>query len=171
MSSLEAPHEYVLHGPLLATYWARLCPHSGRWASRSHACPEDAVYSLNGSGSSFTQRLLLSGWLLTTYKWTFTLFCTIHACIHLWYITQHTFYLHYTHAQHLHFLLYIVSNLLGRVAALDFWCPILDLFSSTAGHLEMPYPLVLLAAFKIVRSPALLTLKNLTWPLVRLAIL
>jgi hypothetical protein len=33
---------------------------------------------------------------------------------------------------------------------------------STAGHLEMPYRLVLLAAFKIVSTQALLTHKNLT---------
>jgi hypothetical protein len=25
---LEAPREYVLHGPLLAMYWLRFCPHS-----------------------------------------------------------------------------------------------------------------------------------------------
>ncbi len=57
ISSLEVSGKYVLHGPLLATYWAWPCPHSGERASRRHACPEDAVYSLNGSGSSFTQRL------------------------------------------------------------------------------------------------------------------
>jgi hypothetical protein len=26
---LEAPREYVLHGPLLSIYWLRLCPHLG----------------------------------------------------------------------------------------------------------------------------------------------
>jgi hypothetical protein len=53
---LEAPCKYILHGPLLAIYWPRLCPHSRERAVRSLACPEDAVYSLNDSSSCFTQR-------------------------------------------------------------------------------------------------------------------
>jgi hypothetical protein len=32
---LEAPHEYVLHGPLLSIYWLRLCPHLGGPASEA----------------------------------------------------------------------------------------------------------------------------------------
>ncbi len=51
---LEAPREYVLHGPLLGIYWTQHCPHSGKRVSCCHACPEDTVY---GSDSSFTQCL------------------------------------------------------------------------------------------------------------------
>ncbi len=43
---LEAPCEYVLHGPLLSIYWLRLCPHLGG----PHPKPrrlEEIVYSPN----------------------------------------------------------------------------------------------------------------------------
>jgi hypothetical protein len=52
---LEAPREYVLHGPLLSIYWLRLCPHLGpRLKPRR---PGEVVYSPNDSCSHFTQRL------------------------------------------------------------------------------------------------------------------
>ncbi len=54
---LEAPCNYIHHGPLLAIYWLRLCPHFGPRAVRSHTCPEDAVYSFYDSISYFAQRL------------------------------------------------------------------------------------------------------------------
>ncbi len=96
ISSLEASREYVLHGPLLATYWARLCPRSGERASRSCASPEDAVYSLIGSGSSVTQHFLLSGWLLNSVQVNITLKCTIHPRIHLWYMIQSIHFIYIT---------------------------------------------------------------------------
>jgi hypothetical protein len=52
---LEAPREYVQHGPLLSINWLRLCPQSGARV-RSHR-PEEVVYSLNDSCSHLYQRL------------------------------------------------------------------------------------------------------------------
>jgi hypothetical protein len=53
---LEAPREYVLHGPLLSINWLWLCPHLGGPCPKPR-CPEEVVYSLNDSCSHFTQRL------------------------------------------------------------------------------------------------------------------
>ncbi len=53
---LEAPREYVLHGPLLSINWLRLCPHLGGPRPKPRR-PEEVVYSLNDSCSYFTQRL------------------------------------------------------------------------------------------------------------------
>ncbi len=53
---LEAPREYVLHGPLLSIYWLGLCPHLGGPRPKPRH-PEEVVYSLNDSCSHLTQRL------------------------------------------------------------------------------------------------------------------
>jgi hypothetical protein len=53
---LEAPCEYVLHGPFLSFNWLRLCPHLGGPRPKPR-CPDEVVYSPNDSCSHFTQRL------------------------------------------------------------------------------------------------------------------
>jgi hypothetical protein len=53
---LEAPREYVLHGPLLSINWLRLCPHLGGPCLKPRR-PEEDVYSPNDSCSHFTQHL------------------------------------------------------------------------------------------------------------------
>jgi hypothetical protein len=107
-------------------YWTQLCPHSGKRVSCCHACPEDAVYSLNASDSSFTQCLftlwVASRWYTseqhsTMYgtKLTFT----------LQYMTHNTHFFYTSHSCiHLYFLLYMSSVRRGRLTALYSWCPI-----------------------------------------------
>jgi hypothetical protein len=53
---LEAPHEYVQHGPLLSINWLRLCPQSGARV-RSHAVQRRLFIVLNDRCSHFTQCL------------------------------------------------------------------------------------------------------------------
>jgi hypothetical protein len=53
---LEAPREYVLHGPLLSINWLRFCPHLGGPRQKPRR-PEEVVYSPNDSCSHFTQCL------------------------------------------------------------------------------------------------------------------
>jgi hypothetical protein len=107
ISLLEAPREYILHGPLLALYWAWLCPHSG-----SHACPEDADYSLNDSGLSFTQRPFAF--------WVASHQCTSehHVIIHG---TQHTFIIIHG-AQHTFFYT-SHSHVTSILSSLHIFCP------------------------------------------------
>ncbi len=140
-SLLEAPREYVLHGPLLAVYWPRLCPHSGERAVRSHACPEDGVYSLNDSNSCFIQRLFPPSGLLTnvqrishynTRQWhTFKLYITFIRTFTSSYYTSHS----YVHS-HLHS--FTSSALLGRLAALDSLCPIQCISTSHLYYYSFP---------------------------------
>ncbi len=101
ISLLEAPCEYVLHGPHLPIHWIRLCPHSGERVSRSHACPEDAVYSLSDRSSNFTQHLSAS-WVASPHvQENFTLHvqytCTF--ILYTW-CTAYIF-IHHIHACHL----------------------------------------------------------------------
>jgi hypothetical protein len=125
---LEAPREYVLHGPLLAIYWLRLCPHFGPCAVRSHACLEDAVYSFNDSSSYSISPNVFSLWVAshqckaifhysTWQRHTSLLYITFIRTFTTSYYTSHS----YVHS-HLHS--FISSALLGRLAALDSLCPI-----------------------------------------------
>ncbi len=102
--------------PVLAIHWARLCPHSGNRAFRSHACPEDAVYSLRDRSSNFTQRLFAS-WVASPhvpYKLTLHYTYNTHKCTYYIHDAQHIFFIQHIHACHLNYL-YLAGWLLSAL--------------------------------------------------------
>jgi hypothetical protein len=115
---LEAPREYVLHGPLLSINWLRLCPHLGGPRQKPRR-PEEVVYSLNDSCSRFTQRIfppkLPQQHTCTSLHYTFT---SIHA-----YYTSHS-------GNQLHLFIYMITHSFistaphGRPAALGLLYPL-----------------------------------------------
>ncbi len=91
---LEAPREYVQHGPLLSTNWLRLCPQFGARV-RSHAVSRRLFIVLmtaaHISPNVFSLRNLLSnihGLFLMIHSTSFI------SIIHHIYTNNHTFYLH-----------------------------------------------------------------------------
>ncbi len=118
---LEAPHEYVLHGPLLAMYWLRLCPHSREPAleamfvrrrlfivlmTPAHISPN--VFSLH----VFLTNVQWTSYYITQQRHTSILYITFIHTFTSSYYTSHS----YVHS-HLHF-----SALRSRLAALDSLC-------------------------------------------------
>ncbi len=99
---LEAPREYVLHGPLLSIYSLRLCPHLGGPLPKPRH-PEEVVYRLNDSCSHFTQRLFppkvpqhIQRLFLTEHNNIIHTYYTSHSYTHL-------YLLFYTSYSKLHF--------------------------------------------------------------------
>jgi hypothetical protein len=98
----------------------RLCPHFRERAVSSHACPEDAVYSLNDSSSCFTQRLFpMSGFSPMYNEYLIIIhgdgthsYCTSHSYVH-----SHP---HIIHHIHVYIHIFIPSFLLIFVAG---WLP------------------------------------------------
>ncbi len=104
--------------PALSPFWGA--------PVRSHACPEDAVYSLNDSCSCFTQRLFPPSDFSPMYREYLIIIHGI-ALIHIiHHIHMYIHNLYYTSHSYLysHLLSFISSALRGRLAALDSLCPI-----------------------------------------------
>jgi hypothetical protein len=115
---LEAPREYVLHGPLLSTNWLRLCPHLGGPRPKPRR-PEEVVYSPNDSCSHFSQRLFP---LKVSQQHT-KIFLAVQAIsltpiIH--HIYMHIYIFYFIRLVHM----FTSSDLHGRLAALGSLCPI-----------------------------------------------
>jgi hypothetical protein len=104
---LEAPCEYILHGPLLAMYWLRLCPHSRKGAleatlvwrrlfialmTAAHISPND--FSLRVFPTSVQWTSYYNTWQRHTFILYITFICTFTSS----YYTSHL----YVHS-HLHF--------------------------------------------------------------------
>jgi hypothetical protein len=115
-----SPSGHILT-PALSPYWGA--------PVGNHACPEDAVYSLNDSCSCFTQRLFPQSGFSPTYR---EYLIIIHGIAHIQiictshlYVHQHLIlYITFIHTPYLHS--FISSALSGRLAALDSLCPISD---------------------------------------------
>ncbi len=80
---LEAPCEYVLHGLIPGLNWAPFWPHP--MSMHLVATPSSVSCCLSQRFKFHTQRLLLSGWLLTNVQVniTTTLHDTWHTCIYI----------------------------------------------------------------------------------------
>ncbi len=85
---------------------------------RSHACPEDAVYSLNDSCSCFTQRLFPLSGFSPTYSEYLIIICG-NAFIHI--IHHILTYIYTIHHTHMYIHIFIPSFLLLFVAG---WLPL-----------------------------------------------
>jgi hypothetical protein len=101
-----------------------LSPFQRVWV-RSHACPEEVVYSLNDSCSYFTQRLfppsvsdqpMYSEHLIIIHDNGTHPYYTSHSYVH-----SHPHFIHHIHT-YIH--IFISSALRGRLAALNSLCPI-----------------------------------------------
>ncbi len=108
-SLLEAPREYVLHGLIPGLNWASFWPHP--MSMHLVATPSSVSCCLLQLFKFHTQRLLLSGWLLTNVQVNVTtmLHDTWHTCIYI------TIILLFTPS-------YTSSILLGMLAVPDSYC-------------------------------------------------
>jgi hypothetical protein len=89
---------------------------------RSHACPEDAVYSLNDSCSYFTNVFSLR--VLLTYVERISYYNTCMAHIHIRHHIHMYIYTYTIHHIHMYACIFISSFLHRRLAALNSLCPI-----------------------------------------------
>jgi hypothetical protein len=112
-----SPSGHILT-PALSPFWGA--------PVRSHACPEDAVYSLNDSCSYFTDvfslRVLLTNVqrisFYNTYIAHIYVYYTSHSYVHL-----HSYYTSHSYVR-LHLHIFISSAHCGRLVALNSLCPI-----------------------------------------------
>ncbi len=116
---LEAPREYVLHGPLLAMYWLRLCPHSWERALEAMLVERRLFIFLmtaaHISPNVFSLRVFLANVQWTSHynirQWhTFILYITL-------YVHSHP---HIIHHIHMYIHVFISSFLLLFMAG---WLP------------------------------------------------
>jgi hypothetical protein len=115
---LEAPRDYVQHGPLLSINWLRLCPQFG---ARVQSCAvRRRLFIVLMTAAHISPNVFsLQNFLSNIHG----LFLMIHSTsfipiIHHIYMNNYTFYLHDTST------LFISPDLHGRLAALDPLCPI-----------------------------------------------
>ncbi len=131
---LEAPREYVLHGPLLAMYWLRLYPHS-REPALEAMLVRRRMFIVLMTAAHISPNVFSLRVFLTNIKWT-SYYNTWQRHTSILYITLYVhLHPHIIHHIHTYIHIFISSALCSRLAALDS----LRLIQLFRGNIESGY--------------------------------